>query len=313
MKTHKHLEIKKICSDAIPSLMQKHGLGTPKRVVLDETGWVNPCFHVNDEWVLRFNARDPLLPKFQREKYIFDLLRAQPIPVPQRVLLDDSKSLCPYDVLLSERLSGQNLETDWAKLGTRQQTQLAKKAGELLGKIGALSFPFFGELTGTGPLPQTQSWAEFLEAKLNYHLAEATSLDLFNQSCIDLFLNTFRDLRSSLAEVTSARLVHGDYHFGNLLYVKDKITGVLDFEWAFAGDPLYDFCRWRSEDEEWPESREAFLEASGHENFTKPELTRLGLYQMIRNVELSVVARIHFDPAEAKAFRETTVVHATQL
>ena len=36
-------------------------------------------------------------------------------------------------------------------------------------------------------------------------------------------------------------LVHCDFHYENILHVDGKLSGLLDFEWALAGDPAYDF------------------------------------------------------------------------
>jgi aminoglycoside phosphotransferase (APT) family kinase protein len=40
----------------------------------------------------------------------------------------------------------------------------------------------------------------------------------------------------TLDAVQESRLVHGDYHFGNLLHDGTDIAGILDFEWAMASD-----------------------------------------------------------------------------
>jgi aminoglycoside phosphotransferase (APT) family kinase protein len=37
------------------------------------------------------------------------------------------------------------------------------------------------------------------------------------------------------------RLVHGDYHFSNLLQQDGHLSGVLDFEWVMSGDVAWDF------------------------------------------------------------------------
>lgn len=313
MRSPNHLEIKKRCQESIPLLMAKHRLGIPTRIVVDETGWVNPCIFVNNELVFRFNARDPNLPKYQREKIAFELLKDADVPVPQMVIFDDSKALTPYDVLITERLHGKNLESDWPGLRSPQKEALAKKAGRLLTQVSSVHIPFFGELSGQGPLPQTQSWTKYLEAKLAFHIKDARVLDIFNESSIQLFLRALQDRISTLSEVASAKLVHVDYHFGNLLYVDQEITGVFDFEWAFAGDPLYDYCRWTQGDEEWPGSRLPFLQGCGRESFTKSDLDRMSLYQMIRNIELCVVAKLHFDAHEAQSFKEITLAQASKL
>ncbi|MBK7963376.1 MAG: phosphotransferase [Bdellovibrionales bacterium] len=151
MRSPNHQEIKNICQESIPLLMTKHQLGIPTRVVVDETGWVNPCFFVNDKFVFRFNARDPELPKYQREKFAFGLLKTSTVPVPQKVILDETKTLAPFDVLITEVLPGENLEAAWPKLTTAQREKLSENAGMLLKQMTVMQLPFFGELGSTGP------------------------------------------------------------------------------------------------------------------------------------------------------------------
>ncbi len=313
MRSPNHLEIKKLCQESIPQLMAKHQLGAPTRIVVDESGWVNPCIFVNDEFVFRFNARDPNLPKYQREKIAFELLKGTEVPVPHEVILDDSRDIAPFDVLITERLPGRNLETDWSGLQSSQKEDLANKAGRLLTLVSSVHLPFFGELSGQGPLPQTQSWVEYLTAKLAFHIKDARDLGIFDESSIELFLRALQARISALKEVGSAKLVHVNYHFGNLLYEGQEITGVFDFEWAFAGDPLYDYCRWTQGEEEWPGSRQSFLLGCSRETFTKSETDRMALYQMIRNIELCAVAKLHFDDSEAQSFKEITLAQVNKL
>lgn len=49
-----------------------------------------------------------------------------------------------------------------------------------------------------------------------------------------------RWFRANAPEVPETTLVHGDFRIGNVLVDGDDLTGVLDWELARAGDPLYD-------------------------------------------------------------------------
>jgi aminoglycoside phosphotransferase (APT) family kinase protein len=310
MRSSNHLAIKETCHLAIAPLMAKHGLGLPTKILMDETGWVNPCFFINDQFVFRFNARDPDLPKYQREKIAFDLLKTSDIPVPQKVILDESKSVAPFDVLISEIIPGENLESAWPRLPLEQRQNLAENAGKIFKKLSAIPMPFFGELGTTSPFPKTKSWEEYLRAKLDFHLAEALELKIFDQATVEMFWNAFNRHSSALSEVKNPCLVHVDFHLGNLLFKDNQITGVVDFEWAFGGDPLYDLCRWHQEVEEWPDSRDSFLKGCQKNTFSTSETKRIKVYQMIRNVELCIVAHRHFTFEESEGYKKTTI---TQL
>ena len=49
-----------------------------------------------------------------------------------------------------------------------------------------------------------------------------------------------RWFRATAPDVPETTLVHGDFRIGNMLVDDDELTGVLDWELARAGDPLYD-------------------------------------------------------------------------
>ena len=57
------------------------------------------------------------------------------------------------------------------------------------------------------------------------------------EPAVEEALRWFRANRPTVPETT---LVHGDFRIGNMLVDGDELTGVLDWEFARAGDPLYD-------------------------------------------------------------------------
>jgi Ser/Thr protein kinase RdoA (MazF antagonist) len=60
-----------------------------------------------------------------------------------------------------------------------------------------------------------------------------------------------------MSAVTTGCLLHRDYHFENILQQEGKVTGIIDFEWAMSGDPVFD-CRIDETLEECPGSVEPF-------------------------------------------------------
>lgn len=313
MRTHNHLVIKQKCGAVIPKLFKKHGLGSVDFVQMDKEGWVNPCFFVDGKYAVRFNARDPNLPKFQREKVVFDLLKEGGLPVPQNVLLDDSRDEIEFDVLISSFLEGQNLEASWEAIDNNSQKSIAFHTGQLLKQIHNVKFDFFGEISGRGPLPQTDSWPDYLKEKLKLHLEEASAFNLFTRAHLEKIWALFEDGLHNLNKIKTAKLIHVDYHFGNLLYLNNKVSGVLDFEWSFAGDPLYDVSRWISEEEICKRSQKPFLEGYEFTGLSDSELERIKVYQMIKNIELCPVAKKHFGEDESVEYLETTIKYINKL
>lgn len=88
---------------------------------------------------------------------------------------------------------------------------------------------------------------------------------------------------------------------------------MLDFEWAFAGDPLYDFCLWLDADRIWPESQLRFFLGARRTSFLPDETKRLAIYQMVRNLELCVVSKLHFTAEESEEFLSVTQKQLLEL
>ena len=313
MRSPNHIEIKEACKKSISALMRKYELGEVKDIRVDTEGWVNPCFFVNDEYVFRFNARDPSLPKFQREKLIFDLLGQYNIPAPREVILDDSKNYSEYDILISKKLPGENIEADWKSLCEESKQKIAFEAGSLLKKIHSIPMGYFGELVNYGPFPQTEKWYDYLLAKLEFHIREAVAYSVFDSDILNLAHSKFKSFKDVMSAIKTPCLIHGDYHFGNLLHYKDQVSAVLDFEWSVAGDPMFDLARWLEKDEICKGSHEPFLKGYGRLNFSKEDYRRVEGYHLIKNIEISIVAKLHFNEAEALEYKDITISYIKAL
>jgi aminoglycoside phosphotransferase (APT) family kinase protein len=49
------------------------------------------------------------------------------------------------------------------------------------------------------------------------------------------------EANAAFLKTSAPKIIHGDFHFGNVLHEKGTVTGILDFEWARGGDPEYDW------------------------------------------------------------------------
>jgi len=290
------------CLAALGALFDKHALGRPGDVEVDRTGWVNICMFVDDV-VVRFNARDPHLPKFRRECIAYRELGIRDFPVPEVLALDEDRDVCPYDVLVTNRLPGRNLELDWASLELEQLHDLTDQAARWLDRIHHVTFIGFGEIAEGTPCT---SWGQAVATQMAFHLAEARELETFSPRDVAAFEALFDVAAPFFDDIEVPALVHSDYHPGNILYADTTITGLLDFEWCFAGDPAFDLAYQQNLDGMgFPET---FVESFGPV-LDERALFRQQLYQCMRNVELSNIARRHFEAGEAERYRDVTLAH----
>jgi len=81
-------------------------------------------------------------------------------------------------------------------------------------------------------------------------------------------------------------MVHGDYQLENLLVESGIITGAIDFEWAFGGDPTWDFVAEDKWEEQCPGSRNAIYAGYRQMRPLDPDHERkLRLYKALMYVE----------------------------
>ena len=291
--------------------MAAWGWGEPEAIVMDEEGWVNPVFFVDDRWVFRFNARDPELPKFQREAAAMERLRAEGFATPVVERLEVESDTSPYPVLVTRRLPGTNMERRWKELDRAEQVDAARRAGALLARIHGVRFKRFGELVEGGGL-RSSRWSDVASGMLEEQLELARKLGVFDDDARRRFTAALRAGEGWLCQVEAPVLVHYDFHFGNLLLGETEITGVLDFEWCFAGDPAADLSILGSIEEFCPGSREPFV-AGYAEVRPMPPVERIRLAQMIRNVTLCNIARRHFPPEELGEYVSSTLAQLEKV
>jgi aminoglycoside phosphotransferase (APT) family kinase protein len=187
--------------------------------------------------VLRVNTRDRGSLQFQNECLAYERLAQQALPVPKVLVLDDSHALLPYDDLITTRLPGGALASSWQRLPGERLQALIYEAGQCLDRVHGCTFPSYGKLHALNDA----SWTDYVQAYVEPYLREAS-----DEGLLDAALRTAveRALDHAMGDWEGAQpaLIHCDFHYENVLHVDGTLSGLLDFEWALAGDPAYDFC-----------------------------------------------------------------------
>lgn len=262
-------------------------------------GWVNVCYELGDVAIVRLNARDPHLPKFAREAAVFNDPRVRRVaPVPRVIAHDAAR--WEYPMLVTSRLPGDNLEHHWPTLSTSQRHALATHAGELLAALHTVHSP---DGFGDPHAPHTISWSERVLSEARRHGQDMLVCGVCDEVLVDDMLALMTTCTHELDEVQTPALVHRDYHFGNLLFEQDRITGVLDFEWCEYGDARRDLMKWSDIEHLYPGS-EGFRQGYGAHAWRGLDEEPVGvLYDLLGGMEMSVVARCFFGADDAARYR----------
>jgi hygromycin-B 7''-O-kinase len=294
-----------ITDETINAIWRAHTLGVVHQIVRATSGVSNTCFIVNDALVIRFNTFDTTVPKFENERAAYALLARSGLPVPSVVALDLSRRIVPYDFIIQTRLPGSNLAEDWRALTPTQTHGVVWEAGRCLARLHAMRLPAFGKLREQDA-PRFHTWPDYFDDYARRYLDGAAGYGLLEGPLRTRLEDALHGARNLLARVTQGVLVHSDYHYENILHNEERLTGILDFEWALSGDPSYDFMNADVRESQIPGSEAAFLDGyqsirpldTGHER-------RLAVYRLFLHLETAVMhARRGNLPGVASAMTE---------
>jgi aminoglycoside phosphotransferase (APT) family kinase protein len=270
----------------LETIWHEQGLSDPQTIEQPARGSINPCFIVDDAYVIRFTT---LTEKggthFESERIAYDTLRNSGVPVPQVVALDVSLEIAPYAYLITSKLPGTPIIDSWSSLNNNQRQQVAQEAGHYLAQIHTHSFQRFGKLRSL----DFATWYAYVADFFGRYARQAVTLGgITSNDHLRLELVLKRH-KSALEAMKTGKLVHSDYHFENILQQDGRITGIIDFEWAYSGDPLADLVV----DEKW----ESMCPGSGLHVYMGYDLKldanahiRLKIYKLLAELETLVDA-----------------------
>jgi aminoglycoside phosphotransferase (APT) family kinase protein len=169
--------------------------------------------------------------------------RARTVPVPAIVGADTSGLYLGQPFFVMARLPGETCADSppysvrgWLKeAGAERQREVAIRSIEVLAAIHAVDAtmlpPQLAAEIAPGIAAQVADYSDFLA-----WVADGRKLPLFE--------DTYDWLRAELPPHTDRLLCWGDARIGNMLFVDDRPSGVLDWEMACLGPPEVDLAWW---------------------------------------------------------------------
>jgi aminoglycoside phosphotransferase (APT) family kinase protein len=215
----------------------RHALGALGSIVSCErvnAGLCNTCFRVRlrdraGDLALRLYGRDPAAAA--REHTLLRAVAGR-VPVPRIIASGDLPSSVPF--LVTEWIEGPTLEECLAHASAPEQLRLARAAGRALATLAS----FRG----------TAAPAPGFVAALERALAQGPARRRLGAALAERILTAARRHAPEPAAGGEARLVHADFNAGNLVMApagasggEPRVAAILDWEFARAGDPVFDF------------------------------------------------------------------------
>ncbi len=163
-----------------------------------------------------------------RQGRIMHALHARGLPVPEIIAMSTEPVVDGRPYVLMEALPGERIEAAAAR--GSDPLELARTAIEVLRQLQATP-PEHSGIGSEAPVPlqgELDRWSWLMERAPAELTGDAPDLA--------------RRLASRLPHETHPVVVHGDYHFGNMLFAGGRVSAVLDWEIAELGHPLLDLC-----------------------------------------------------------------------
>lgn len=183
----------------------------------------------DEQWLMR------------REQHIQPFFAALATLMPRTLLADFTHQLIDRDYLFQTYLAGERWDEIAEQFTVDEQLQLWEHFGRITKTIHSTVGASFG---GPYPAPTFASWSE----TILYRLERATQAMIeaqFDVSDIQTVATSVRRQPARLDVIKQPRLLHGDLWLFNILVKREAdgpiITGVLDADRAWWGDPLADW------------------------------------------------------------------------
>ena len=188
----------------------------------------------DQQYILRVN---PNPSGFQKDRWCFQQFHSEELPIPE--ILEIGSFSSHYAYCLSRRLPGITLE-DSAIPTLQQLTPYVSQVWKVIHQSLLPSSEGFGPFNECGHATFS-SWQSFLQSTIRGkdqqwdHLFASNLLDA---TALQPVMQSYLRLTGHCPE--ERKLVHGDFGSNNVLTDGKKITGVLDWDCALYGDPLFD-------------------------------------------------------------------------
>lgn len=236
----------------LPEIFKKAlGLTAVSWVRPDSYGTMHVIYKVSvkektKQFLLRANCTIPK-PEIEMklEQLITQKVALLDVPVNHILHVDISRREFPFDFQIQEVLNGADLEDHFG--GTKDQyDRMSFALGQYVAQLGEIQLDGFGRFDEKqviqGNLIGTKkSFSGYIEVCLEDDLrfiVDSGIITVITATSIQKLFDHYRPVM----DIPKGSLVHHDLADHNFMHVKDRITGIFDWENAVVGDPVLDLA-----------------------------------------------------------------------
>ncbi|MCD6476727.1 MAG: aminoglycoside phosphotransferase family protein [Candidatus Aenigmarchaeota archaeon] len=207
--------------------------------------------YVNEVYKIETNKGNYVLKKYddrsswkaRKEALVYELIQAKTsVPVPEIHIPDTRKTILPFAYLLMSEISGKTLK-EYYKESQNEYEKIGEKVGKCLAELHSITFNHFGFIDDRGILPEENWQNYFIDNLFQYSWWEAFSKTNIPEEILYNAASYIKKRQDLLKNINQPTFVHADFTQNNIKFEDEEISGIIDVEWAFSGDPIYDFTK----------------------------------------------------------------------
>jgi Ser/Thr protein kinase RdoA (MazF antagonist) len=185
--------------------------------------------------------------RMAKEAYVAGLLsRAPAILAPRFLSADDTRELLPFRYAVMTRLEGERLALCEPQMSEDELPAVWREVGAQMRLIHDMPMEAYGYIADGRLTARADSNRDYMDGMWRAKLEQFRALD--GDESLAVAMETRWRGRLELLDLCPApKLCHYDIHPGNLMAARDeagwRLSGVIDFEDSFAGDPLLDLAK----------------------------------------------------------------------
>jgi aminoglycoside phosphotransferase (APT) family kinase protein len=229
---------------------------TPSRVdPLEPQGTFHRVFRLNGvgrtgRSILRANAANDFLHDLtlHLDTWAGEALLQARLPAVAVRHVDLSRTVVPFDYQILDEGPGRPL--DRFNDDEPRMRRLLRELGRFVAEVHSISLSGYGLLdarplaAGTGPpRGMMDGWEDYVRLNLTGHVEACVTAGDLTPVAAEAILAAF-ERHACCLQVSGGVLLHGDLGSHNVLTDGDRLLGLIDWEDAVAGDPVYDIAFW---------------------------------------------------------------------
>lgn len=164
------------------------------------------------------------------------------VKTPEILYSDASAEKTRFPFFITEYIEGESLQDSFPELNAEKQVEIVEQAGQILGEVHSkIPFEYAGELIPENrniTVDRESNWVEYITEELSKATEKAE-----NTRFSDLTEKAEKVVEKlSQLDEPEKKLVFYDFRPDNVIAKNGRIKALIDFERAWAGDPLWDYA-----------------------------------------------------------------------